>query len=166
MAAMRQCEMCRFGATTKCDYCSALVCPEHYENVAVKKGYKEGSIVLQACVACTPEAMRVREERAERARAAREAADRKARLLLLERTIADPTTPLDRRAEALAHVAFVKYVDYISLLILCAIGIGLLLLTFWTMMCTVFVIDDDSALVTIFHCGEHPIELLCRFAHC
>ena len=173
MAAMRQCEMCDFGATVKCDYCSALVCLEHCENVAVDKGRKEGYIVLQACMACTPEAMRVRSERAQRAErvrsereeqaeAARGEEDRNNRLALLDKVIADPTTPLDRRAKAHLKVTFIKYEVYILLLVVCTVGIGLLLLMVWAGMCTAFAIGGNSESAAFYYCGN-PVDHLLRF---
>ncbi len=160
---MRKCEMCAFGATVKCDYCSALVCPEHYENVTVDKGRKEGCIVLQACMACTPEAMRVRSERQQQAETARREEDRNNRLALLDQAIADPTTALGQRAQAHVDATFIKYGDYITLLIVLLIGIGLLLLMFWVMMCPALALDGSNELFEIFHCGKQPVDLLRRF---
>ena len=173
MAAMRQCEMCGFGATTKCDYCSALVCPEHCENVAVDKGRKEGYIVLQACNACTPEAIRVRrerEEQAERVRsereeqaeAARGEEDRNNRLALLDEVIADPATPPGQRAKAHLKVTFIKYELYIALLIVCMVGFGLLLFAFWAIMCIGFAIDGSESF-EFYDCGGKPIDRLLGF---
>ncbi len=136
---LRACEMCDFGATAKCDYCSVLVCPEHYENVVVDKGRKEGCIVLQACPACTPEAQRVRRERADRAQQvrheqqeqqeqARGEEDRNSRLALLDQVITAPTTPLGARAKAHADVALIKYGDVFFGLVGCMTFIALLFL--------------------------------------
>ncbi len=162
MAAMRECGMCEFAATWKCQECMTLVCPEHVENVVVPKGRKEGFIVLPTCVECTPEAKQLRREIEQQCETARGEEDRNNRLALLDQVIADPTTPLDQRAKAHLKVTFIKYELYIALLIVCIVGFGLLLFAFWAIMCIGFAIDGSESF-EFYDCGGKPIDRLLGF---